>query len=90
MSVTIKGSHRVGVYVESHRAHEVMLGCQQSIQGNSGIIIGASIWLAMWPTTLGNGWPFGKYARKTANGQQFSAQHHYIARLSRKARKLHV
>ena len=31
------------LYVENHRAHEVMLGCQQSIQGNSSIIIGASI-----------------------------------------------
>ena len=30
----------------NHRAHEVMLGCQLSVQGNSGII-GASIWLAI-------------------------------------------
>ena len=35
------------LYVENHRAYEVMLGCQQSVQGNSGIIIGASIWLAI-------------------------------------------
>ena len=33
--------------MENHRSHEVMLGCQQSVQGNSGIIIGASIWLAI-------------------------------------------
>ena len=31
------------LYVENHRAHEVMLGCQQSVQGNSGIITCASI-----------------------------------------------
>ena len=31
------------LYVENHRAHEVMLGCQQSVRGNSDIIIGASI-----------------------------------------------
>ena len=30
------------LYVKKHRAHEVMLGYQQSVQGNSGIIIGAS------------------------------------------------
>ena len=35
------------LYVENRRAHEVILGCQQSVQGNSGIIIGASIWLAI-------------------------------------------
>ena len=46
------------LYVENHRAHEVMLGC---IQGNSGIIITASIWLAIAAD------PFGKCARKTAN-----------------------
>ena len=45
-----------------------MLGCQQSVQGNSGIIIGGSIlWLAIAADYFG---PFGKYARKTANGQQ--------------------
>ena len=27
------------LYVENHRAHEVMLGSQQSVQGNSGIIM---------------------------------------------------
>ena len=63
----MKRPSRQLLYVENHRAHEVMLGCQQIVQGTSGIIIGASIWLA---TTLENGWPFGKYARKTANGQQ--------------------
>ena len=31
------------LYVENHRAHQGMLGCQQNVQGNSGIIIGASI-----------------------------------------------
>ena len=41
-----------------------MLGCQQSAQGNSGIIIGASIWLAIAADHFG---PFGKYA--TENGQ---------------------
>ena len=40
------------LYVENHRAHEVMLGCQQSIQGNSGII-GASIWLAIAANNFG-------------------------------------
>ena len=49
------------LYVENHRAHEVMLGCQ----GNSGIIIGASIWLAIAADHFGK-W----YARKMANGQQ--------------------
>ena len=46
-----------------------MLGCQQSLQGNSGIIIGASIWLAIvadhfgkwlaiWQICMENGqWP---------------------------------
>ena len=41
------------LYVENHRAHEVMLGCQQSVQGNSGIIIGASIWLAIAADHIG-------------------------------------
>ena len=30
--------------VDNHRAR---VGCQQSVQGNSGVIIGASIWLAI-------------------------------------------
>ena len=54
------------LYVENHRAHEVMLGCQQSVQGNSGIIIGALAiaadhfvkWLAIWQICMENSqWP---------------------------------
>ena len=55
-------------YVENHRAHEVMLGCQQSVQGNSGIIIGANIMVGHSDRPL---WEMvDHYAQKTPNAQQ--------------------
>ena len=55
------------LYVENHRAHE---GMSAKRQGSSGIIIGASIWLAIATNHFWKWLAIWQICTETANGQQ--------------------